>query len=68
LAVSVAPALPVPVGANCTVTLQDFFGPRLVPLQVSAVLVNAADPVNAIVSALVPEPPEFVSVNVCDAV
>jgi len=51
-----------------TVTLHDFFGPRLVPVQVSAVILNAAagvpaDGVSVIFSAEVAEPPELLSVN-----
>ncbi len=69
LAASVAVSLwPAAVGLYTTVTLHDFPGPRLVAVQASAVFVNAADPVSATVSAAVAEPPEFVSVNVCDAV
>ena len=64
VAVSVALSpLPV-VGAYWTVTVHVFFGPRLVAAHVSAVFVNAADPDKAIFSALVAEPPEFLSVNV----
>ena len=58
-AVSVAPAAPVAVGANCTVTLHDLPGPRLVPVHVSAVTVNAADPGRVIFSALLADPPVF---------
>src|SRR6266576_3493192 len=66
VAVSVALSpLPV-VGTYRRVTLHDFFGPRLVAAQVSAVFVNAADPDKATVSAAVAEPPEFLSVNVCE--
>src|SRR6266498_2411462 len=69
LAVSVAVSLwPTTVGLYTTVTLHDFPGPRLVAVQASAVFVNAADPVSATVSEAEAEPPEFVSVNVCDAV
>jgi hypothetical protein len=51
-----------------TVTLHDFLGPRLVAEQVSAVFVNALDPVSATDSAPVPVPPLFRSVNVWEAV
>ena len=50
------------------VTLQDFFGPTLTAVHPSAVLVKAVEPVSVILSAPVAEPPEFVSVNACDAV
>lgn len=46
-------------------TLHDFRGPRLVPLQVSAVLVNAEELVRLIVSAALAEVPELERVNVC---
>jgi hypothetical protein len=55
-------------GANCTVTVHDFSGPRLVAVQLSAVMVNAAEPDNATVSTALADPPELASVNVCDAV
>jgi hypothetical protein len=65
-ALSVALSLP-PVGLYRTVTVHDFLGPRLVPLHRSAVIVNApGDGEIEITRALVAEPPEFVSVNVCD--
>src|SRR5215210_1423156 len=57
---SLDPAL---LGAYCTVTLHDFFGPRLTAVQVSAVFENTADPLSNTFSAAVATPPEFVSVN-----
>jgi len=50
------------------VTVQVLPGPRLVPVQVSAVLANAAGPVRVMVSAEVAEPPELASVKVLAAV
>ncbi|HEU4734271.1 MAG TPA: hypothetical protein VFT22_40545 [Kofleriaceae bacterium] len=64
VAVSLAPAA---LGLYWIVTLHDLFGPRLVALQLSAVFVNAAELDRLMVSAPVAEPPELVSVNVCDA-
>jgi hypothetical protein len=46
------------------VTVQALPGPRLVPVHVSAVVVNAAEPARVTVSAELPDPPELVSVNV----
>jgi hypothetical protein len=69
VAVSVAVSLwPATVGAYWTVTLHDLPGPMAAAVQESAVFVNAPDPVSEIVSAPVPEPPVFVSVNACEAV
>jgi hypothetical protein len=65
VALSLAPAV---VGAYRTVTLHDFLGPRLLAVHVSAVTENADEPVSETLSAPVAEPPEFVSVNVFDAV
>jgi hypothetical protein len=65
VALSLAPAV---VGAYRTVTLHDFLGPRLLAVHVSAVTENADEPVSETLSAPVAEPPEFVSVNVLDAV
>jgi hypothetical protein len=65
VAVSLAPAV---VGAYWMVTVHDFFGPRLVAVHVSAVFENADEPVSETLSAPVAEPPEFLSVNVFDAV
>jgi hypothetical protein len=65
VALSLAPSL---VGAYCTVTLHDLFGPRLPAVHVSAVVENADAPVSDTVIAPVAAPPELVSVNVCDAV
>jgi len=63
--VAVSP-LPV-VGAYWTVTLHDFLGPRLVPVQASAVIVNGPGEGETVTfSALVAEPPELVSANCCD--
>src|SRR5215468_3951658 len=66
VAVSVALSVwPGVAGAYCTVTLHDFFEPRLIPVQVSAVLVNADDP--AKVTPSIPLTlPEFVRVNTWD--
>src|SRR5579859_7008328 len=66
-AVSVAVTVPGLVGANCTVTVHDLPGPRLVPVQVSAVTVNSADPGSVTFSAPLAVRPELASVNVCDA-
>src|SRR5215471_16508630 len=67
---AVRPALtaPVPDGANCTVTVHDLPGPRLVPVQVSAVIVNAGGPDSATLTAPAADPPVLASVNICDAV
>jgi hypothetical protein len=54
---------PTPVGVNRTVTVQDFPGPKLVPVQVSTVTVNAADPNTSTVSALDARPPVLDSVK-----
>ena len=51
-------------GANCTVIVQVPPAVRLMPVQVSPVMVNAAAPVTVSVSAPVAEPPELASVNV----
>jgi hypothetical protein len=48
------------------VTVHDLPGPRLVALQASCVVVNAAEPDSAIVSAPEAVPPELLSVNSCD--
>jgi hypothetical protein len=50
------------------VTLQVFLGPRLVPVQPSAVTEKAEEPVSVTLRALVALPPEFLSVNVCEEV
>jgi hypothetical protein len=64
---SVAGSLtPDAVGAYCTVTMHDFLGPKLVPVQPSAVTVNAPGPDKATVNAADAEPPVLVSMNVCD--
>jgi hypothetical protein len=69
VAVSVALSVAARVGVYNTVTAQVFFVEMLFALQVSAVLVNDDEPVRLITSALVAEPPPFVSVNLtdCDA-
>ena len=59
---------PSVVGAYWTVMLHDFFGPRLVPVQLSAVTEKAEEPVSVTLRALVALPPEFLSVNVCEEV
>jgi hypothetical protein len=43
--------------------VQDLCGPRLVPVQASAVMPNAAEPAVVIFSAALAEPPELVRVN-----
>jgi len=52
-------------GAYWTVMLQDLPGPRLRPVQVSAVAVNAAEPGSVIVIAPEALSPVLVSVNAC---
>lgn len=67
LSVAVSPS-PVLVKEYWTVTVHDLPGPRLVPVQVSEVVENVADPPapdTAILSAELALPPEFFSVNVC---
>jgi hypothetical protein len=59
--------VPLAVGAKRTVTLQVFFGPKLVPVQVLAVMVKAAAPDRETANAPVAEPPVFVTVNTRDA-
>jgi hypothetical protein len=68
-AVSLAVTLPTRVGANRTVTLHDWRGGKA-PRQVVPVIANSAapGPDSLIVSAPLADPPEFVSVNVCEAV
>jgi hypothetical protein len=66
VAVNVAVSPAVVVGAYWTMTVQCFFGPRLIAVQASEVIVNADDPDREIVRALDAVPPEFVSENVCD--
>jgi hypothetical protein len=69
LAVSVALSLsPAVVGANWTVTRHDFPLPIAVPVQAFEVIENADEPESEAASMAVAEPPEFLSVNVCDAV
>src|SRR6516225_9665151 len=63
-AVSVAAGVPVRAGANRTVTVHDVPGPRLVAVQVSAVMVNAADPDSVTVTARLALPPVLASVTV----
>jgi len=55
-------------GANRTVTVHDVLGPRLVAVQVSAVMVNAADSDSVTVSVRLAWPPVLASVNVWAAV
>ena len=66
-AASVAVVCPAVVGAYWTVTLHDLRGPRAVPVQASAVIVNSVVLPSETLSAPVAAPPEFLSVNVCDA-
>jgi hypothetical protein len=62
---SVAGALtPDAIGAYRTVTMHDFLGPRLVPVQPSDVTVNVPGPDNETFSAADAEPPVLVSLNV----
>jgi hypothetical protein len=63
IAFKLAVTAPVPVGANCTVTVHDFRGPRLVALHVSDVIVSADPPDNATFNAELALPPVFFSVN-----
>jgi len=67
LAKSVAVFEPAAGGAYRTVTAQDFTGPRAIAVQLSDVTENAVEPESMTFSVPVPEPPELVSVNVCDA-
>ena len=67
-ALRVAPLFaPAAVGAYWTVTLQDFFGPRLAPVQVSAVFAKAAEADRVTVRAPVAPLPWLVSTNVWKA-
>jgi len=50
------------------VTLHDFFGASLTPVQASLVLVNAGEPFSVTASAEVDPLPELVSVNAWDTV
>jgi hypothetical protein len=68
VAFKLAVAAPVAVGANCTVIVHDFRGPRLVALHASEVIVNADEPDSETFSAELALPPVFVSVNVWEAV
>jgi hypothetical protein len=64
---SVAGALtPEAVGAYSTVTVQDFLGPKLVPVQPSDVTLKVPGPDNDTVNAADAEPPVLVSVKVCE--
>jgi hypothetical protein len=56
---------PDAVGAYWTVTIHDFLGPKLVPVQASDVTVNVPGPDSDTISAADAEPPVLVSVNVC---
>src|SRR5690242_18293818 len=64
-AVTVAVAAPTTAGAKRTVTVHVFPGPRLVPVHVSAVTVNAGDPDTVTVIALLPRPPVLVNRSCC---
>jgi hypothetical protein len=65
LAVSVALSLSVlPLNEYVTVTVHVYFGPRLVPVQVFAVMLNRDDPDSVIFRAAVADLPEFVSVKI----
>jgi hypothetical protein len=50
-----------------TVTVHDFLGPRLVPVQPSRVMANPAGGATVILSAALADPPELASVNTCGA-
>ncbi len=65
-AVSVAVTVPVLASANRTMTAHVLRGARL--LQVSPVMVNAAELVSVTASRPVADRPELASVNVCEAV
>src|SRR6478735_8919477 len=62
-AANVAETGPTARGANRTVTEHDLPGPRLAPVQVSAVTVNAAAPAAEMVKAPEALPPLFTRVN-----
>jgi hypothetical protein len=66
VAVTDPPTRPGAVGANCAVKVHVLLGPRLVPVQWSAVIVNAAAPDCDSFNAVVAIPPALVNVNVCD--
>ena len=66
-AANVAMLWPAVVGAYWTVTLHDLPGPRAVPVQASAVIVNSAAPPSETLSIPVAALPELVSANVCDS-
>jgi hypothetical protein len=67
VAVRVALSLsPFVVGAYRTVTLQDFFGPRLLSVHSSLVIENAEEADNVTVNAPEALPPELVSLKVSD--
>jgi hypothetical protein len=68
VAFKLALTAPVLVGANCTTTVHDFPGPRLVALQPSLVTENADEPDSATFNAELADPPVFSSVKVCEAV
>ena len=61
-------AWPGMAGVYRTVTLHDLFGPRLVPVQLSAVLVKAPEPASVIFSTAVAESPKLVRVNALERV
>src|SRR5438552_3516373 len=58
------PLAPAAVGVHSTVPAAAAPAPRLVPVQASDVIENAAEPENVIVKAPGALPPELVSVNV----
>ena len=65
--VPVAFTVPGALGANCTVTVHDLRGPKLLPVHVSAVTVNASAPDNdTFFTARDALKPEFLNVNGCD--
>src|SRR5262245_33693581 len=68
LALRTASLGPDVVGAYSTVTVHDFLGPRLVPLQLSSLTESSGASVSVTVSAAEADPPEFVSVTVSAAV
>src|SRR6476620_6037299 len=62
-AANVAETGPTARGANRTVTVHDLPGPRLVPVQVSAATLKAAEPATETVKAPEALPPLLASVN-----
>ena len=65
--VRVAVTAPKLVGPKLTVTVQDAPCARLVPVQVSPVVVKAAEPATVTVRGPVARPPELARVKLCEA-